>query len=584
MAEERVQRRLVAILAADFVGYSRLMEQDEVGTLAALKGHFGELIEPKVDEHGGRIVKTTGDGLLAEFPSVIEAVQSAIDIQRGMTERNAGVLESSRLRLRMGINLGDVIIQGSDIFGDGVNIAARLEAMAEPGGILMAGTAYDHVKNRIKCGVDDLGVQPLRNLAEPIRLYRVVTEGDNREPVLERAPTALPLVTSTSIAVLPFVNLSGDTEQGYFADGITNDLITELCRFHELSVTASSSVFVYKGKSVGVQQISRELGVRYVLEGSVQRMGPAIRLNAQLVDVTNGAHLWAERYKRSAENLFDIQDELVQAIVAALAIKVDVAERERAKRKPPSNLSAYDYYLRGRDALVTNTKEANVRARKLFEKAIEIDPRYARAWSSLASALVDHWRFGWSEDSERALAIAADAAAKCVALDPHDYNNHWTMGFVLVFSQRHDEGIAEYEKALALNPNDPDFLADMAGSLVYAGRRLEAIAQVERAMRINPLHQEWYMFTLGWAYYMDRQFERALSIIRRINNPPAYTVRLEAATLAQLGRLDEAKAKAEEFRKLEPTWTLSLGARWPYKYPEDRELKLGGLRKAGLPE
>ncbi len=420
------QRRLVAILAADMVGYSRLMEADERGTIARQKSHRAELIDPKISEHHGRIVNTTGDGMLVEFASVVDAVECAVAIQRAMLEREADISNDRRIQYRVGINLGDIIVDGDDIFGDGVNIAARLEQMAEPGGLRISGTAYDHLKQKINVGYEDLGEVRVKNIEEPVRSYRVLLGPEAVGRMIgEKSPSstprplgriaavvlislfvaggalwwqpwapefepasvermAFPLPGKPSIAVLPFDNLTGETEQEYFADGITNDIITDLSKFSRLFVIASHSTFTYKGKPVKIQQVAEDLGVRYVLEGSVQRSGDQIRINAQLIDATSGHHLWAERYERDTEDLFAVQTEIIETIVATLAFRVDAVERERVLHKDTESLAAYDYYLLGRKSFSVFTKEAMTEARTLLEKAIELDPNYAHAYAQLA--------------------------------------------------------------------------------------------------------------------------------------------------------------------------------------------------------
>jgi len=565
------------------------MGQNELGTLSAVKVLRSELIDPLTSEHGGRVFKATGDGFLAEFPSVVNAVACAVAVQQGTVDRNFGLPEDRQLVLRIGINLGDVIIEGEDVFGDGVNVAVRVENLAPPGGVAISQMVRDNIGNRLDLFLEDIGEHQLKNIDRGVRISLVRLRSSTRQigpalPVGEGALTTSTFTDRPSIAVLPFVNLVSESEKAYFADGITLDLINELGRFRELIIVSGSSVFAYKNRPMNAVRIGAELGARYILEGSVQLTGSVIKLNAQLVDTASGKQLWAERYTRASEQLFDVQAELVRALVAALTVNIDWVERERVKRKVPNSLSAYDAYQRGRQALASFTKVGHQKARGFFEEAIKLDPQYARAWSELATYHINNMRYGWSEDAEGSLNDGLAAARTSLGLDPLDYHSHWTMGFVLVFSRHFDEGIAEYEKAIDLNPNDPDLLADMAESLVYVGRRQEAVDQVRRAMSINPIYEESYLFTLAWANYLDRNFEAALTFLRRINRPPPFAIRLEAATLAQLGQMQGAVVKAAEFRKLEPGWTLSLGERWPYRNPADRDLKLDGLRKAGFPE
>jgi adenylate cyclase len=387
-----------------------------------------------------------------------------------------------------------------------------------------------------------------------------------------------------SIAVLPFVNISGDLEQEYFVDGITNDIITALTEFKFLFIIASNSSFAYKGKPVKVQQISEELGVRYVLEGSVQKAGDRLRINAQLIDATTGSHLWAERYDRNAQHLFDIQDEIVETIVATLAFKVDAAERERVMSKRPENLDAYDYWLRGRNTWFGFTKEANAKAGSLFKKAIELDPSWARPYGYMAWVHVNDSTFGWSKDPKRSMELALEWAQKCYALDPDDYKTHWTLGFVYLYLRDFDLAIAGYERALALNSNDADFLAQMADALTYMGRPEQAVAQLKKAMRMNPRHPSWYWGILGSAYYQVGQYKEALATLKRDNNPNFFAHRTRAAVYVQLGRLEEARAEVSKILEINPDYTLKSAKLLPYKDETRRERLVNDLRKAGVPD
>jgi TolB-like protein/Flp pilus assembly protein TadD len=393
---------------------------------------------------------------------------------------------------------------------------------------------------------------------------------------------AYPLPDKPSIAVLPFVNLGGDPEQEYFVDGITNDIITALSEFKFLFIIASNSSFVYKGKQVKVQEVSEELGVRYILEGSVQRSGDRLRINAQLIDATVGKHLWAEHYERDASRLFDIQDEIVETIVATLAFKVDAAERERAMRKGPGNLDAYDFWLRGRNIWFRFTKEANAEARRLYEKAIEIDPAWGRPYGYMAWVYVNDARFGWSEDPKKSLEFALEWAQKCYALEPDDYKTHWSLGIVYLYLRDFDLATAGYERALALNSNDADFLAEMAIALNYMGRPEQAIAQLKKAMRMNPRHPSWYLGVLGYAYYEVGQYEEALATLKKDNKPWFTTHRTLAAVYVRLGRLEEARAEVSKMFEKNPYYTLESEKHRPYDDDTRRERLVSDLRKAGV--
>ncbi|SJM31744.1 adenylate/guanylate cyclase domain-containing protein [Mesorhizobium delmotii] len=429
MADERPQRRLAAILAADVVGYSLLMGQDESGTLATLKARRREVLEPLVARYHGRIFKVTGDGVLVEFGSAVNAVQCAVDLQHDMASANSDLPEARRIALRIGVNLGDIIVEGSDLYGDGINIAARLEGVAEPGSVLVSGTVFDYVRNKVKAGFEDLGTQTLKNIAEPVRVYRVT--GTGRVSVTTpRAVTDKP-----SIAVLPLVNMSGDPEQAYFADGITDDIIIELSRFRELSVTGRNSSFVYRDKAVNLQQIGRELGVQYLLEGSVRKLGSRVRITAQLIDTATGTHVWAERYDRDIQGIFDVQDEIIGMIVATLSGHIINATTMRAKRKPPSSWQAYDCFLMGMECYGLPRMRENVkRAIEFFQKAIETDPQYARAYGKLGASytlLAVNTR-GDFDARARAMASAQRYAQKGVSLDGSDADSLLALGYVSV--------------------------------------------------------------------------------------------------------------------------------------------------------
>jgi adenylate cyclase len=625
MADEGFKRKLTAILSADVEGYSRLMGEDEDATIRTLTA-YRELMFTLIQKHRGRVVDSPGDNLLAEFLSVVDAVRCAVEIQEELKDRNAELPENRRMEFRIGINLGDVVEEEERIYGDGVNITARVEGLAEGGGICISGTVYDSIKNKLSLGYESMGEHAVKNIKEPVRVYRMrigpeaTASGVSKEkrhgvkrwqwtalaavvvlivgavaiwnfyfrlPSVEPASVekmAFPLPDKPSIAVLPFLNMSEDKEQEYFVDGITNDIITALFEFKNLFVIASNSTFTYKGKPVKVQQVSEELGVQYVLEGSVQRTSDRMRINAQLIDATTGKHLWAERYDRDAQRLFDIQDEIVETIVATLAFKVDATERERVMRKAPANLSAYDYWLRGRHIWFRFTKEANAEARHLFEKAIELDPNWGRPYGYMAWVYVNELRFGWSEDPEKTLGLALEWALKRYELNPDDYETHWALGIVYLHLRDFDLAISEYERALALNSNDADFLAEMAIALNYMGRSEQAIAQLKKAMRMNPRHPSWYLGVLGYAYYEVGQYKEALATLKQDNKPWFTTHRTLAAVYVRLGRLEEARAEVSKMFEKNPDYTLKSENHRPYNDDTRRERLVNDLRKAGVPK
>jgi TolB-like protein/class 3 adenylate cyclase len=573
-------RRLAAIMAADVVGYSRLMEQDEAATLAALKERRKGILQPLVAQHEGRIVKVMGDGVLVEFASAVNAVQCAVELQNRMAAANAPLPDARHILLRIGINLGDVIIEDGDLYGEGVNIAARLQEFAEPGGVCVTGKVHDEVRRKLDLAFEDAGEQTLKNIAEPLHVYRIAGE---RGP--EPAIRHLPLPDKPSIAVLPFTNMSANPEQQYFSDGITNDLITDLSQFGGLFVIASNSAFAYRGKAVDVRQVSRELGVRYVVQGSVQRESGSVRINAQLIDAVTNAHLWAKRYDREAARLFAIQDELVEAIVTELAVKLDLVERDRAKRKTPGSLSAYDLWLRSRDHLQARTKEDIATARGLLEKAVQLDPNGPRYAADLATAHLYESRWGWSDSPDRSLRIAEELAQKGVALDAADYWTQWVLGAVLHAKADFGGAQAAYERAYALNPNDADLLADFGRFHHYLGRPDEAIRRIESAMRLNPFYPDWYLVSLAFAYFDTGNYQDVIDLVPKARQSNPGLLRLRAAAHIMLGQRDQAEAVRAEVMKLEPWFTISsLRKGLPFKDPAFGEPYFATLRKAGLPE
>jgi adenylate cyclase len=584
MAEDRAQRRLAAILAADVVGYSRLIGRDEAGTLAALKSIRTKLIDPKIAEHSGRVFKTTGDGLLAEFPSVVNAVACANDIQRDMAERNRDKPQTNSIQLRIGINLGDVVIEGGDVFGDGVNVAARIESLAPPGGIVLTETVRDHLGSRLDIQFVDLGEQRLKNIDQPIRAYKVQGVGDTSLPqsVAPQSRTERP-----SIAVLPFTNMSGDPEQEYFSDGITEDIITELSRFRSLLVIARNSSFTYKGKAETVQQVGRELGVEYVLEGSVRKLGNRVRITAQFVDAKTGAHIWAERLDRGVDDLFAMQDEVTERIVATIAHRLERTEQERAAGKRPETMRPYDYILRAR-AIVSDTAEANRQSRALYEKALVHEPTSILALTGLAwSYLIDRIDRRWDGPGD-ALERAHALGRQALALDSTDYRVHLLLGYILEHQGQFTEALLHFEQALALNANDADGAAHMGNLQIGMGRFEEALEWFKRAARLNPFHPAWYLYGIGLAHYGARQYEQAIAPLRMaVSRFPTFITprRHLAATYAQMGRMEEARAEIEVLRKLDPSLSIaSYRERMRYEKVEDQEHYLDGLRKAGLPE
>jgi len=587
MAEKRTQRRLAAILAADVVGYSRLMEQDEAGTLAALKARRNEVLVPVVAQHNGRIVKVMGDGVLVEFGSAVDAVQCAIELQKGFTEANQGVAEASRIILRIGINLGDIIVEGSDLYGDGVNVAARLEGLAQPGDIYVSASVHDQVTGKLPLEFDDLGECTLKNIAKPVRVYRArngeVSEGAAR-PIL-----ALP--DKPSIAVLPFQNMSGDPEQEYFADGMVEDIITGLSRFNALFVIARNSSFTYKGRAVDIKQVGREMGVRYVLEGSVRKAGNRVRITGQLIDTSTGSHLWAERFEGMLEDVFDLQDQVTASVVGAIAPKLEQVEIERAKRKPTDRLDAYDYYLRGIAGLNQWTKEANAEALANFSQAIERDPNFAAAYGQATRCYLQRKAAGWSTGRDQEISETERLARLAIKHGKEDAVALSTAGMGLGFVVGDLESANSFiDRALVLNPNLAWAWMFSGWINAWRGESEVAIDRAKRAIRLSPHDSQMFAMqtAIAIAHYFAGRHGEALSWAEAaMRNQPNFLIAIcvAAASFALGGRQAEAEKTMTSLRELDPALRLSnLADLMPIRRPEDFAKIIDGLRKAGLPE
>jgi adenylate cyclase len=587
MEVPEVERRLAAILAADMAGYSRLMEVDETGTLARLKTHRLELIDPAIAKNRGAIIKTTGDGLLVEFHSVAEAVQCAVEIQRRMQRRNADVSPARWIQFRIGINLGDVIVDDNDIFGDGVNVAARLQQLAEPGGICVSGAVRDQVGNRLaEIAFEDLGEQCVKNILRPIRVHRIRIEPEpSAEPRGGKGDAgATSAAKKPSIAVLPFVNMSGDAEQEFFADGLTEDIITELSRFRDLLVISRNSTFVHKGKAVNVQAVAREFGVDYVVEGSVRKSGDRVRVTVQLIDAETDRHIWAERYDRKLEDIFAIQDEVTGAIVATLPGRVEAASHDRAKRKQTANMAAYECVLAAKVLHHRSTREDNAEAQRLLGRALALDPNYAHAHAWKACVLGQTWVHNWCADRDATFQQVADELEIALALDDHDSDVHRILAALNLNRDDHDKAAYHQERALALNPNYDLVVVQQGELLTWLGRPEEGIDWIKRAMRLNPYHPERFWSHLGRAYYVARRYAEAVEAFSHIGRPDHTHHAFLAAALAQMGNQTAAAAHAQAALKGEPGFSLEAHlATQHYRRDSDREHHREGLVKAGLP-
>jgi adenylate cyclase len=581
----RVERRLAAILAADVAGYSRLIGADEEGTIERLKTLRAELIDLKIAEHRGRLVKTTGDGLLAEFSSVIDALRCATELQAAMAERNAAVVGDGRIEFRIGVNVSDIVIEDDDIFGDGVNIAARLQALARPGEICVSARVREDTAARLDIAFEDLGEQQLRNIARPVHVYRVGVGRDDWP--------LLPLPDKPSIAVLAFANMSGDPEQDFFAEGIADDIITALSKMRFLFVIARNSSFAYKEKSVGVKDIGRELGVRYVLEGSVRKSGSRVRVIAQLVEAATGVHLWSERYDRDFADLFAVQDEITASVAIAIRPAIEHSERERAARKPPESLDAWESYQRGmhhfwyQDVNLAET----LKARSFFQRAADLDPQFVRAHGMLSATYIREANVFRPDLRAENVAHAIECSRRAVALDPTDSMAHATLAIALTAAGQHAEGIAEADLAASLDPNCYDARFAQGYTRVPAGRPRDAIEPLRLATRLNPFGSGYHLTNMARAHYLAAEYEAAVAVARQARratpNFQSAHVTLMAA-LGQLGRAEEARAvMAEALERFGESIRFFMSPP-PHvnreRRPEDTDHLLDGLRKAGIVE
>ncbi|MHC4457756.1 MAG: adenylate/guanylate cyclase domain-containing protein [Planctomycetota bacterium] len=633
MAEKGFKRKLTAILSADAVEYSRLMGEDEEATIRTLTA-FREAMSNLIKQHRGRVVDTTGDNLLAEFVSAVDAVNCAVEIQRELAERNAELSYERKMHFRIGVNVGDVVEEEDRIYGDGVNIAARVEGLAEAGGICISGRVYDQVENKLDLGYDFLGDQEVKNIAKPVRVYRVLSyPGAAAHRVIKAkravgrtwrnvlAATVAVVVLSAaftiwhfyfrpsvepasmekmafrlpdkpSIAVLPFVNMSGDPEQEYFSDGITEDLITDLSQMSGLFVIARNSTFVYKGKPVKIRQVAEELGVRYVLEGSVRKAGEQVRINTQLIDATTGGHLWAKRYDGRLDDVFGLQDKITRKIVAALAVKLSAGEQEMVTRKETDNIEAYDTFLKGWEHYRRWTPEDFRKAISYFERAIELDPHYGRAYAALASVYFEcsirSW--DWPQDLRLSMEACYSHMEKYLqaAMNNPTPLAHQVASKRFIALHYHEAAIAEAERAIALDPNDADGYMAMAYALIYSGKPEEAVDFAKKGMRLDPRNLANYLYTLGVAHFGMEQFQEAASLFERAFKLNPELGQLERAYLAvayvYLGQEEKARAELDkpeiEVREIYDIYFRYTIAR--YKNRKDKDRLLDGLRKVGL--
>jgi TolB-like protein/class 3 adenylate cyclase len=619
----QLKHKLAAIFYADVVGYSRLTGEDEEGTYRRLRTYL-DLISKSIQSHNGVVVNYAGDAVLADFPTVSEALTCAAQVQHALKDKNADLPEDRKVQFRIGINLGEVIVDRDEIHGDGVNVAARLEGLAEPGGICISQAVHDALGKKLPLAYEDIGMQQLKNIAEPVHAYSVLLDpsatparprrfprrhvwagaafavlaagmaiafwygpwSPNDGPPSGETVATVPADTP-SIAVLPFQNLSDDPNQEYFSDGITNDIITDLSRFSNLFVIASNSVFTYKGKPVNVKDVGRDLGVRYVLEGSIQKVGNRVRINAQLIDATTDHHLWAERYDRELDDIFAVQDELTTSIVAALEVMLTEDEQTRVARQYTSNLEAYDLFLRGRSYL-RGTKRTHLQARQLFDEAIELDPTFAAAYAEKSVTYFSNFIMPMSQDP-KVLEAALEEAERAVVLDDSLPLARARLGWVYLAKMRHEEAIAEGRRAIALDPNDADSYAQLGNILNWAGKPEEGIGLIEKAMRLNPHYPFSYLFYLGHAYYLLGRNDEAIALMKRVVTRAPYFLPVHrhlAVLYQESGRQEEARAEVAAVLRIFPGASIEDSRqRCLYvREPALLERFFDGLRKAGMPE
>jgi TolB-like protein/class 3 adenylate cyclase len=605
------ERRLTAVLAADVVGYSRLMQDDDRATLRDLTERRTVFAE-RVAGHRGRIVNAPGDSILAEFPSVVDAVECAAAVQRELAARNAGVPEARRMQFRIGINLGDVLVESNDIFGDGVNIAARLESLCDPGGVNVSASAYEQVRDKLAYGFIDRGEQQVKNIARPVHVYaldlrqhgvafRKRARLRRRWPWLAAGALALlaalafpligklrtpPEAGAATIAVLPFANQSGDAKRDYFSDGVTEDIINALGRFSGLRVIASGAVRGYKGRKVSSEEVSRELGVRYIVQGSVREAGGRLRVGVELSDAAKGTLLWSERYEGEGKQVFEIQDRIVRNVAGALAVKLTALEQQRSTAKPPESMAAYDLVLRARELLPRGDRAGNREARALLARAQQLSPGYAEAYAALAEGEFQRAVFGWMEDPQEGLRRSEEAAQQAIMLgDPGAAARaHGVLGSVYTFTLRYDEALVEADRAIELNGSDALAYGLRGGVLLWIGRIDESVAASEAARRLDPRFSRESGFNLALAYYLQRRYREAVqtadAALRGVPDQ-SFLEAVRAAALAQLGQADEARQAAAQVRKLDPFFKVELFGKRLVN-PAHQKMVQEGLRKAGL--
>ncbi len=622
-----MERRLAAILAADVVGYSRLIQNDEAGTLARVKAHREQFFEPIVASRHGRIVKLMGDGLLLEFASAVEAILCALDMQHYVGVVNADLPQDSQVRYRIGLNVGDIVVDQDDIYGDGVNVAARIESLAVPDGIYMSASVFEQVHTKLDLTIEDLGMREVKNISEPVHIYCLAMDKKakaivspivpltnkpwkNRLTTVSCTAIVLALVVAAwlqpwsvvqspdtdeqaaalsgkpSIAVMAFDNLNNDPSQDYLSDGLSENILTALSRFSDFFVVARNSTFSYKDTPADIQKVSEELGVRYIVEGSVQIAGERLRVTSQLIDATTGQNIWADSYDRDLQDIFSVQDEITRTIASLLSTNIDLAEYSRLKHQPTDSLGAYELRKRAQEEWFTFTKEGNIRAEELSAKAIALDPNYAGAYVENAWAHINGYRWGWTNSltREESLERAFEMARKAIELEPFNFKGHWVLANATTQSGNLERAASLYDKAIALNPNSASVLADSIDPLVYGGKAPEAVERMKLAIRLNPHHQDWYLWNLGWAQYFTEEYEDAKASVEQMNEIPDGLKRTYAPILLRLGLPSDAQTIIDEFLAANPEFTIQEAMNAPFESEAYLNRWVEDLQKLGVPD
>ncbi|WIM10218.1 adenylate/guanylate cyclase domain-containing protein [Enhydrobacter sp.] len=578
-----MEHKLAAVLAADMVGYSRLMEADERGTLARLRTHRIELIDPAVAKNQGHVIKTTGDGMLVEFQSVTDAVRCAVEIQERMRRRNTDVPDERRINFRIGINLGDIIFDDGDIYGDGVNVAARLEQLAEVGGICVTAAVHDQVDGRLDVAFEDLGEKLLKNISRPVRVYRIVACVPEGRPAAGGGQAVPKAVVKPTVAVLPFTNMSGDPEQEFFVDGLTEDILTELSRRHELFVISRTSTFVYKGQAANLREVAQKLGARYFVEGSVRKAGDRLRVTVQLIDTASDAHIWAERYDRKLDDIFAIQDEITAAIVATLPGRLEAAQHDQLARMKPSSMAAYECVLAAKVLHHRSTREDNLEALTLVDRALQLDPDYAHAHAWRGCILGQAFTYGWCKDKEATMNEVAFELGKALALDDNDADVHRILAAVAIAQDDLNRARYHQDRALTLNPNYDLVVVQMGELFTWLGHAEEGIEWIRKAMRLNPHHPARFWSHLGRAHFVGRQYAQAIEAFMHLSTMDIQQHAFVAACYGWLGDRTAAAAHVARVRELDPELDLpKFLATMHYADNADLAHLREGLVKAGL--